>query len=80
MAATPKSAFVAHAAPKTPQLGRAVRFHERNILQHALATMFRKGMAVLPIPCRTPVVTCCTPRRKMPKLMIAMHGPASGVA
>ena len=53
---------------------------ERVLLQHALATMFRKGMAVLPIPCRTPVVTCCTPRRKMPKLMIAMHGPASGVA
>ena len=35
----PKSAFVAHAAPKTPQLGRAVRFHERNILQHALANL-----------------------------------------
>ena len=74
----PKSASVAREAPLMPSSGRAVRTQLKQTLMAAASIMAITGSAVLPSPCKMPVLIWCSPKRKMPKLMVRIAPAAPG--
>ena len=77
-AAKPISATVAHAAPPIPSHGIAVNVQLRMTLITRAIPILITGIRGLLRPCKIPVVTWCTPRKKIENAVICVANSALG--
>ena len=78
MAATAKSATVAMEAPLMPKKGIAVSHQLMTTFTTQAKIILITGIAVLPKPCKIPVLIWCIPKKRMPTLMVWIAPAAPG--